>query len=89
MPEVVDNKVIDWDRVVDVYPVVHTNIDDTFDTDSSNYDYLDYFKDDPNPLLHTSDYDSDPEGNNYDDMNNSNHYDLDDEHYTDSSDSLF
>jgi hypothetical protein len=29
IPEVVDNKFIDWDRVVDVHSVVHTNIDNT------------------------------------------------------------
>jgi hypothetical protein len=94
IPEVVDNKVLDWDRVVDVYLLAHTNIDDTSDTDSSDYDYVDYFQDDPNPpLIHISDYDSAPEGNNYDDMNNNNHDDDDDDFYgdhdTDTSDSLF
>jgi hypothetical protein len=87
--EVVDNKVIDWDRLVDVYSVVHTNIDNTSDDDHYHNDYVDYFQDDPNPLIHTSDYDAAREGNNYDDLNNHNHNDLDSEHDTDISDSLF
>jgi hypothetical protein len=89
IPEVVDNKVIDWDRFVVVYSVPHTIIDETSDVDSDDYDYVDYFQDDPNLLIHTSYYDVAPEGNNYDAINNNNHHDLHGEHDMDISDSLF
>ncbi len=89
IPKVVDNKVTDWDHVVDVYSVAHPNIDNVSDTDSFDYDYVDYFQDEPNPLIHTSDYDSASEGNNYDDMNNNNHDNIDGARDTDFSDSLF
>jgi hypothetical protein len=89
IPEVVDNKVIDWNRVFDVNSVVHTNIDNTSDDDHYDNDYVDYFQDDPKPLIHTSDYDAAREDNDYDDMNNHNQNDLDTEHDTDISDSLF
>ncbi len=55
IPEVVGNKVIDSDRVVDVYSVVHTNIDNTSNDDHYDNDYVDYFQDDPNPLIHILD----------------------------------
>jgi hypothetical protein len=59
------------------------------DDDSSDYDNVNYFQDDPNPFIHTSEYESAPEGNYHDNMNNNNHDDLDGEHNTDSPDSLF
>ncbi len=45
-----------------------TNIDNTSDADHYDYDYVDYFQDDSNTLIHTSDYDAAREGNNYNDM---------------------
>jgi hypothetical protein len=87
--EVVDNKVLDWDRVVDAYSVVDTNIDNTTDDDHYDNDYVDYFQDDPNPYIHASDSDTPAAYTDYDDMNNNNDNDLHSEHDTDISDSLF
>ncbi len=60
--------------------VVHTHFDNTSDDNHYEYDYVDYFQDNPNPVIRTSDYDAAREGKNYDYMNNSNHDDLDGEH---------
>jgi hypothetical protein len=92
-PEIVDNKVLDWFYVVNVYSSVHTHMyntsDDDNETDDDDYDFVGYVEDDPNPILHTSDYDAALEADNNDDMNNNDRDHLDTGHDMDISDSLF
>jgi hypothetical protein len=73
-PEIVDNKVIDWNYVVNVNSSVHNHMDNTSDhgnetdDDDDDYDFVDYFQDDPNPVIHTPDYDAARELNHHDDL---------------------
>jgi hypothetical protein len=93
--EIVENKVIDWNYIVNVYSSVHTHTDnipdhdnDT-DDDAYDYDFVDYFQDDPNSVIHTLDYDAARESNNYNNMNNNNYDDLHSEYDMDILASLF
>jgi len=61
IPEIIDNKVIDWNHVVNVHSTIHNQThgtpDDADDSndDENDCDFVDYFQDDPNPVIHTTD----------------------------------
>ncbi len=86
---VVDNKLIDWDHLIDVHSTVHTPTDNTSGDNHVDYGYVDYFQDDPNHYTHTLEYDAAREGDYDDDMNNNNHDDLGNEQDMNISDSFF